>query len=90
MADGVAVAAPALDRADAAADAAVRWRIGAAFIDNIIVYGGYLLLRPSVRSLRLGPVSDVCAGFLGGITGGLAGFPGAFVTVWCRRANASV
>src|SRR5207247_1566771 len=49
----------------------------------LIVYGSYLLLRPPVRSLRLGPVSDVCAGFLGGITGGLAGFPGAFVTIWC-------
>lgn len=23
------------------------------------------------------------AGFVGGITGGLAGFPGAFVTIWC-------
>jgi uncharacterized protein len=22
-------------------------------------------------------------GFLGGLTGGLAGFPGAFVTIWC-------
>ena len=49
----------------------------------LIVYGGYLLLRPPVRSLRLGPLSDVCAGFLGGLTGGLAGFPGAFVTIWC-------
>jgi len=50
----------------------------------LIVYGSYLLLRPPVRSLRLRPVSDVCAGFLGGIPGGLDGFPGAFVTVWCR------
>lgn len=49
----------------------------------LIIYGSYLLLRPTARSLRLGPVSDVCAGFLGGITGGLAGFPGAFVTIWC-------
>jgi uncharacterized protein len=49
----------------------------------LIIYGSYLLLRPPVRSLRLGPLSDVCAGFLGGITGGLAGFPGAFVTIWC-------
>ena len=32
------------------------------------------------RSTRL---SDACAGFLGGLTGGLAGFPGAFVTIWC-------
>jgi uncharacterized protein len=49
----------------------------------LIIYGSYLLLCPPARSLRLGRVSDVCAGFLGGITGGLAGFPGAFVTIWC-------
>ena len=49
----------------------------------LIVYGSYLLLRRPARALRLGPVSDACAGFLGGITGGLAGFPGAFVTIWC-------
>src|SRR6266702_5622 len=45
----------------------------------LITYGGYLLLR----LLRMGPLSDACAGFLGGLTGGLAGFPGAFVTIWC-------
>jgi uncharacterized membrane protein YfcA len=49
----------------------------------LIAYGGYLLLRCPVRSLRLGPLSDACAGFLGGITGGLAAFPGASVTIWC-------
>ncbi len=31
----------------------------------------------------MGPLSDACAGFLGGVTGGLAGFPGASVTIWC-------
>jgi uncharacterized protein len=49
----------------------------------LIVYGGYLLLRRPIRSLRLGPLADACAGFLGGLTGGLAAFPGAFVTIWC-------
>jgi uncharacterized membrane protein YfcA len=49
----------------------------------LIAYGSYLLLRWPVRALQTGPLSDVCAGFLGGITGGLAGFPGAFVTIWC-------
>jgi uncharacterized protein len=49
----------------------------------LIVYGGYLLLRWPVHGLRSGPLADACAGFLGGITGGLAGFPGAFVTIWC-------
>lgn len=49
----------------------------------LVVYGSYLLLRWPVRALRMGSLSDACAGFLGGITGGLAGFPGAFVTIWC-------
>lgn len=49
----------------------------------LILYGGYLLLRSPARTFRLGPLSDACAGFLGGITGGLAGFPGASVTIWC-------
>lgn len=49
----------------------------------LIAYGGYLLLRRPTPPLQTGPVWDACAGFLGGLTGGLAGFPGAFVTIWC-------
>ena len=49
----------------------------------LIAYGGYLLLRRPTRALQTGPLWDIFAGFLGGITGGLAGFPGAFVTIWC-------
>jgi uncharacterized membrane protein YfcA len=49
----------------------------------LMAYGTYLLLRPPMRTLQCGRVTDSCAGFLGGITGGLAGFPGAFVTIWC-------
>jgi uncharacterized protein len=49
----------------------------------LIGYGSYLLLRWPVRSIQSGPVWDICAGVLGGISGGLAGFPGAFVTIWC-------
>jgi uncharacterized membrane protein YfcA len=49
----------------------------------LIVYGCYLLLRRPTLILRTGPLGDACAGFLGGFTGGLAGFPGAFVTIWC-------
>src|SRR5215475_5715127 len=45
--------------------------------------GVYLLLRQRTWSLRTAPLSDACAGFLGGLTGGLAAFPGAFVTIWC-------
>jgi uncharacterized protein len=50
----------------------------------LIAYGGRLLLsRPTTKSLGIGRWGDACAGFLGGVTGGLAAFPGAFVTVWC-------
>ena len=49
----------------------------------LIAYGGYLLLRWPIRALRMGPLGDACAGFLGGLSGGLAAFPGAFVTIWC-------
>lgn len=49
----------------------------------LIAYGGYLLVRRPMRPLQLGPLSDACAGFLGGVTGGLVGFPGASVTIWC-------
>jgi uncharacterized membrane protein YfcA len=49
----------------------------------LIVYGGYLLLARPIRPVKTGPLADACAGFLGGLTGGLAGFPGAFVTIWC-------
>ena len=49
----------------------------------LVAYGCYLLLRRPTRPLRTGPLADACAGFLGGFTGGLVGFPGAFVTIWC-------
>jgi uncharacterized membrane protein YfcA len=49
----------------------------------LIAYGARVLLRWPTRPFRTGPLADACAGFLGGITGGLAGFPGAFVTIWC-------
>src|SRR5258705_5673977 len=53
----------------------------------LVIYGSYLLLRPPVRSLRLGQVSDVCAGFLGGITGGLPRVPLASVPPSARLSG---
>ena len=49
----------------------------------LALYGAYMLLRqpPSIR--RGGAFMDVAIGALGGITGPLAAFPGAFVTIWC-------
>jgi uncharacterized membrane protein YfcA len=49
----------------------------------LIVYGAYLLLRRGTPVLNGNVWHDVVAGGLGGITGGLAGIPGPFVTIWC-------
>ena len=49
----------------------------------LVVYGGFMLFRrPIVVRRRLLAV-DFLAGLLGGITGGAAGFPSAFITIWC-------
>jgi uncharacterized protein len=49
----------------------------------LIAYGAYMLIRPVAAVRWRSPWLDLSAGFLGGITGGFAGFPGAFVTIWC-------
>jgi uncharacterized protein len=49
----------------------------------LALYGAYMLFKqpPSVKT---GGVStDMVVGALGGLTGPLAAFPGAFVTIWC-------
>jgi uncharacterized protein len=49
----------------------------------LTVYGAVMLWRPQGRTWAGSWWIDVCVGALGGITGGLAAFPGAFVTIWC-------
>lgn len=49
----------------------------------LIIYGAYMLVRRPFVSRYAGLIGDYIAGFLGGITGGFAAFPGAFVTIWC-------
>lgn len=49
----------------------------------LILYGFYMLRRPATVVHVPWKWPDSLAGFLGGVTGGFAGFPGAFVTVWC-------
>jgi uncharacterized membrane protein YfcA len=57
----------------------------------IHIVGGLLVLYAILMIFRRRPVVlrrqsallDALAGFLGGITGGAAAFPGAFVTIWC-------
>jgi hypothetical protein len=49
----------------------------------LISYGGYALLRRETHAVRGGAWTAVLAGAVGGIAGGLAGLPGASVTIWC-------
>jgi uncharacterized membrane protein YfcA len=49
----------------------------------LIAYGGYMLMRGEPRVVGGGKWLDVVSGGLGGITGGLAGLPAPFVTIWC-------
>lgn len=49
----------------------------------LTAYAAYALLKRPVTITSGGNLADACVGFLGGITGGLAGFPGASVTIWC-------
>lgn len=46
-------------------------------------YGAFMLWRRPTLVFARSPFVDFLAGALGGITGGLAAFPGAFVTIWC-------
>ncbi len=49
----------------------------------LISYGIYMVARRA-RPVKVESVTgDWLAGFLGGLTGGFAAFPGAFVTIWC-------
>ena len=51
----------------------------------LVVYAGYMLLRPSVRLFAdvRGRVHDAAVGFAGGLVGGLTAMPGALPTIWC-------
>ncbi len=56
-------------------------RIGiAAFL---VLYSIYGLARPELKPVRAGVVADAIVGFLGGLLGAMAGFPGILVVIWC-------
>jgi len=46
-------------------------------------YGCYVAMRREPRVVRGNAWRDATVGALGGLAGGLAGFPGSFVTIWC-------
>lgn len=56
---------------------------GHAFGAVLLVYGAYMLFRRPSVVRRQHAAFDLGAGFLGGLTGGAAGFPSAPVAIWC-------
>ena len=53
--------------------------IGAA----IATYGAYILFRSPLTVAKGGILANVAVGAVGGLTGPLAAFPGALITIWC-------
>ena len=49
----------------------------------LIGYGLFMIVRQPPKTIISNVIGDYVAGFLGGVTGGFAAFPGAFVTIWC-------
>jgi uncharacterized protein len=49
----------------------------------LVVYAGIMVFRRPIVIGRQSALRDGIAGFMGGITGGIAAFPGAAVTIWC-------
>jgi uncharacterized protein len=49
----------------------------------LVVYGAYMILRRDEVVVRSSTAREATVGGLGGLLAGLAGFPGASVTVWC-------
>ena len=49
----------------------------------LLAYGIYMFVRRPVVVRRQHRMLDFASGFLGGVTGGAVGFPGAFVSIWC-------
>jgi uncharacterized membrane protein YfcA len=49
----------------------------------LVLYAAFMIFRRPLVVRRQHVLFDGLAGFLGGVTGGAAAFPGAFVTIWC-------
>ena len=51
----------------------------------LLSYGSFVSIRPAITTCTTNALlGRIAAGALGGITGGLAAFPAAFVAIWCQ------
>ena len=49
----------------------------------LVLYALYALARPKMQPVAGGPLREAGVGFLNGILGGITGFAGIVVTIWC-------
>jgi hypothetical protein len=51
----------------------------------LLAYGIFTAIKPAFSQGKSNPLAGrILAGALGGVTGGVAAFPGAFVAIWCQ------
>lgn len=55
----------------------------AQILASTVLYSTYVVMKRPIVLPRTGRLADAAVGFLGGITGGVAAFPGAAITIWC-------
>jgi uncharacterized membrane protein YfcA len=56
-------------------------RIGiAAFL---VLYSIYGITRPNIKPIQAGAAADTAVGFVSGVLGAMAGFPGIIIVIWC-------
>ncbi len=49
----------------------------------LVLYAIYGLTRPALKPIQAGTVADIAVGFLSGLLGSMAGFPGIIIVIWC-------
>ena len=49
----------------------------------LVLYSIFNLIRPTFRPVRAGVAADTGVGFLSGMLGAMAGFPGILIVIWC-------
>ena len=49
----------------------------------LVLYSIYSLARPAFKPIQAGAAADTAVGFLSGLLGAMAGFPGIIIVIWC-------
>ena len=49
----------------------------------LVLYSIYSLARPALKPIQAGALADIAVGFLSGVLGAMAGFPGIIIVIWC-------